>query len=29
MGDVVLGYDGSDCAKAALATAIDVAKALR
>ncbi len=27
MGDVVLGYDGSDCAKAALATAIDVAKA--
>ena len=28
MGTIVVGYDGSDCARAALATAIDVAKAL-
>jgi nucleotide-binding universal stress UspA family protein len=27
MNDVVLGYDGSDCAKSALATAVDAAKA--
>jgi nucleotide-binding universal stress UspA family protein len=27
MGDIVLGYDGSDCAKAALATATDLARA--
>lgn len=28
MGTIVVGYDGSDCARAALDTAIDVAKAL-
>ncbi len=28
MGTIVVGYDGSDCARAALGTAIDVAKAL-
>lgn len=28
MGTIVVGYDGSDCAQAALSTALDVARAL-